>query len=146
MIAAYLSHPLSAPTREGIEENRRRAAKWAAWLFKQGYAVECSWIVMTGELEETPENRARGLECDKEQVRRCDLMVLGGSRVSSGMLEESSVAKIIVDFTHLGFDLPPENLTTGRGQVVSFGDLKKSFELRTRATAPTLPPPPGKTP
>jgi hypothetical protein len=110
MIAAYLAHPLTALTREGIEENRARAKKWAAWLWRQGFSVECSWIVCTGELEETAANRKLGLKSDCEQVRRCDVMVLCGPRISRGMLIEAGAAKLIVDFTHLGLSLPSEDL------------------------------------
>ena len=106
MLAVYLAHQLTAPTREGIELNRSRAARWAKWLWEQGFAVECSWVVMTGELDETPENRELGLRSDCEQVRRCDVMVLCGPRVSGGMLREAQAAKVIVDFTHLGLAVP----------------------------------------
>jgi len=106
MIQVYCAHPLTAPTREGINKNRANAAKWAAWLWRQGFSVECSWITCTGELEETPENRELGLMSDCEQVSRCDVMALCGPRISSGMLREAEAAKIIIDFTHLGLELP----------------------------------------
>ena len=106
MIAVYLAHPLSAPTVYGIEQNRKRAAEWAKWLHGHGFAVECSWITLTGVIEETPENRARGLRADCELVSRCDVMVLCGPRVSSGMLQEAAYAKMLIDFTHLALDYP----------------------------------------
>jgi hypothetical protein len=31
MIVAYIAHALTVDTREGIEQNRIKAAKWAAW-------------------------------------------------------------------------------------------------------------------
>lgn len=96
----YLAAPLSAPTREGIEANRAAAAKWAAWIavtFR--VAVVADWIWMTGELAETPENRALGLAADCSLVRRCDVLVMVGPRVSEGMRLESAHAKAVVDWT-----------------------------------------------
>jgi hypothetical protein len=141
MLAAYCAHPLTAPTREGIEENRANAAKWAAWLWRQGFAVECSWIVCTGELEETPENRELGLRSDCEQVRRCDVMVLCGARVSGGMLREAGAAKLIIDFTHFGFELPPADLEFGDGRPMLLDGVERLVAEQARGTAATLPPP-----
>lgn len=111
----YIAHPLSADTREGIEANRRNAARWAAWLSERfDIAPECSWIVLTGEWEETEENRERGLACDTALVERCDELWMVGGRVSSGMLIESQHARVkgvkVVDLTSLGRDVP-ESIT-----------------------------------
>jgi hypothetical protein len=125
MIAAYLAHPLTALTREGIDQNRANAAKWAAWLWRQGFAVECSWITATGELEETAANRELGLKSDCEQVRRCDVMVLCGPRISSGMLREAGAAKLIVDFTHLGLALPSEDLEWCDGMPTTLAHVEE---------------------
>lgn len=124
MIHVYLAHPLSAPTREGIDQNRANAAKWAAWLWRQGFAVQCSWIVCTGELEETPENRELGLASDCEQVSRCDVMALCGPRISSGMMREARSAKLIVDFTDRGFELPPDWLRWKDGRPLLLADVE----------------------
>jgi hypothetical protein len=134
MLAVYMAHPLTAPDRDGIERNRTRAAAWAAWLWKQGFAVECSWIVMTGELEETPENRELGLRSDCEQVRRCDVVVLCGPRVSGGMLREAGAAKVIVDFTHLGLELPGDTHWRDGWPVTleSVEDLHDAANVRDR--------------
>jgi hypothetical protein len=107
----YIAHALSAPTREGIEENRRRASLWAAWAaVSEGVSPSCSWIVLTGVLEETPENRERGLACDLAQVARCDEVWLVGGRVSSGMRHEAdhaiTLAIPVIDLIALG-ELPP---------------------------------------
>ena len=125
MIAVYMAHSLTAPTREGVEQNRKNAAKWAAWLWKQGFSVECSWIVCTGELEETPENRELGLRSDCEQVKRCDVMVLCGPRVSGGMLREAGAAKVIVDYTHLGLVLPNDDLEWSDGLPVTLANVEE---------------------
>ena len=103
----------------------RCAAKWAAWLWKQGFSVECSWIVCTGELEETPENRELGLRSDCEQVKRCDVMVLCGPRVSGGMLREAGAAKVIVDYTHLGLVLPNDDLEWSDGLPVTLANVEE---------------------
>jgi hypothetical protein len=85
----YLCHPLSAPTREGIEQNRRAAARWAAWISTTfRVAVSADWITLTGELEETPENREWGLACDKAHIEGCDELWAVGPRFSSGMTLE----------------------------------------------------------
>lgn len=107
----YLAAPLTAETREGIEQNRKNAARWAAFLVEHfNVAVECTWIVLTGELEETEENRKRGLECDLALVERCDELWMVGGRVSSGMRLESDHARKrglrVVDLTALGV-VPP---------------------------------------
>jgi hypothetical protein len=87
----YLCHPLNAPTREGIEANRKEAARWAAFFATYfDVAPECSWIVLTGELEETAENRARGLAIDLALVERCAELVMVGPRISDGMRLEAT--------------------------------------------------------
>lgn len=105
----YLCHPLNAPTREGIEANRKEAARWAAFFATYfDVAPECSWIVLTGELEETDENRATGLAIDLALVARCDELVMVGPRVSEGMLLESEHAKKlgkpVYNLTRIGRD------------------------------------------
>lgn len=107
MRVVYIACPFTAPTREEMNANRRRAAKWVVWAaVTRGVSPVCSWIILTAELEETPENRVLGLEIDKAQVKRCDEIWLCGGRVSSGMAIEASVAKKVVDLTHLG-EWPP---------------------------------------
>lgn len=133
MIQVYCAHQLTARTpdgaidQEGVALNRANAAKWAAWLWRQGFSVECSWIVCTGELEETPENRELGLASDCEQVRRCDVMALCGPKISSGMFKESGSAKNIVDFTHLGLELPPDWLNWSGGRPMLFSEIARAF-------------------
>lgn len=106
MLVVYVAHPVSAPTREGIEANRARGARWAAWVLKTyGHAVIADWLWCTGALEETEENRALGLAMDVALVGRCDELWLVGERVSRGMEIEAREAlrlRIPVrDFTRL---------------------------------------------
>jgi hypothetical protein len=111
VIHAYICHPLNAPTREGMEQNRRNAAKWVAWAARHGVAPMAMWIVLSGEWEETPENRELGLQIDESQVELCQEIWLCGGRISSGMQREIDKAIAsgvkVVDLTHLG-ELPPE--------------------------------------
>jgi len=135
MIVAYIACPYSAETSEGRTENRRRARKWAAWAARQGLSPVCSWIALTQEFEETPELREMGLAIDCAQVERCDLMLLCGPRISSGMLREASVAKAIVDFTWLEFDLPEDPigapLLLQDGQIISFVEAERRAAKHT---------------
>jgi hypothetical protein len=117
MKVVYIAHPLSAPTIEGIEENRQSAALWAAWAaVSEGVSPSCSWVVLTGVLPESPENRSLGLACDVAQVERCDEVWLVGGRVTPGMALEAERARRrgirVVDLTGLG-PLPPPAKTLG---------------------------------
>lgn len=109
MKVVYLAHPLGAgPERE---DNRRRAARWVAWATVHcGVAVVADWIVLSGELEETPGNRDLGLACDLALVARCDEVWLTGGRVSPGMAMEAAEArklgKPVLDLTHFGTTPP----------------------------------------
>lgn len=111
MRCVYLAHPVSAPTREGIEANRARAARWAAWILTTyRVAVIADWLWCTGELDETPENRTLGLAMDVELVSRADEVWMVGERISQGMKLEAEEAfrlgKMVFDLTAL--DTGPE--------------------------------------
>jgi len=99
----YVAHPYT----DNPEENRRNAAKWCAQLFMQGFYPIADWIILTGELEETPENRRAGLEYDKALISRSDAVVVVGGKISSGMQIEMEYARErgipVFDFTHLGY-------------------------------------------
>lgn len=113
----YIAAPLSAPTLEGIEENRRRAARWVAWAALLGVAPSATWIVLTGELDES--HRELGLAVDCALVERSDRVWLVAGRISSGMEMEAGHARRhgirVADLTYLGQEppavapsLPPE--------------------------------------
>lgn len=119
MRCVYLAHALSAPTREGIEANRARAARWAAWILTTyRHAVIADWLWCTGVLEETSENRTLGLAMDVELVSRADEVWLVGARISEGMRIEATEAyrlgKMVFDLTNttLG-DEPPTVIWSG---------------------------------
>jgi len=103
----YVAHCLSAATDAEMEQNRRAAARWAAWLAETfDVAVVCDWIVLSSAWSEA-EGRERGLEIDKALIGRCDGMVLFGPRVSSGMDVEAQHARSvgIPVFSFLGQDI-----------------------------------------
>lgn len=102
MRCIYVAHRLgSGPLREA---NRTAAAEWAGWVAKTfRVAISADWIVLSGQWQETPENRALGLETDLEMVRRSDGLWLLGPVVSPGMQLEAEQAarwgKPVLDFT-----------------------------------------------
>jgi hypothetical protein len=105
----YVAHPLGS----GIdrERNRINASKWCAWLAKTyGVAPVADWITLSGQWDESPENRDLGLRIDVELVKRCDEIILVGGRVSPGMAIEAEAARthgiVVVDLTHLGYEVP----------------------------------------
>lgn len=108
---AYVAHALSAPTRAGMDENRRAAALWCVWLCKHfDVATIADWIVMSSVLDETEENRKLGLECDTQIIPHCSVLILCGRHISGGMRVEADCAirwaKPVADLTTLGWALP----------------------------------------
>ena len=120
MIHAYIAHPLNAPTREEIEWNRSNASKWVGWAGRQGVAPLAMWIVMSGEWDETAENRERGLLIDEAQVELCSELWLVGGRVSSGMQRERRRAeecgRFVIDLTWLGLRAPEYDMRHWLGE------------------------------
>ncbi len=118
MKVVYIAAPLTADTPEGIAENRRVGALWAAWAALSGFSPVCSWIVLTGVLSE--EYRELGLKCDCAQVERCDSVWLCGGRISGGMRVEALHAYRreipIFDLTVMG-RLPPPGPGTITGRL-----------------------------
>ncbi len=107
----YMAHPLNAATPDGVELNRSRAVEWGAWLADTfDVAVAADWIWLSLAWDETPENRARGLEIDKATIERCNAIVLCGGRLSSGMRIELEHAvqcgKKVIDLLAMGC-VPP---------------------------------------
>lgn len=108
----YIAHPLSGPDHA---TNRANAAKWCAWAARQGVSPIADWIILSGELAETPENRALGLDCDFAAIRRCNELWLVGGRVSEGMKLEADYARsggvTVRDLTWYGVAAPREDET-----------------------------------
>ena len=109
MRVVYVCHPLGGG--EDRERNRINAAKWVAWIARTyDVAPIADWIILSGEWNEAPQNRARGLAIDLTLVARADEVWLVGGRVSPGMQMEADegkrLGKVVVDMTQLG-EFPP---------------------------------------
>lgn len=104
MRVVYVAHPLGGG--EDREANRANAAKWCAWVARQGHAPVADWIILSGEFDESPGNRDLGLTIDLALVGRCDEVWLVGGRVSPGMQMEADRAvqlgKPVFDLSALG--------------------------------------------
>lgn len=125
----YVAHPVAGD----VTANIARALRWLKWLAAGDpeIAFIAPWIaaIMSGEDDNDPESRARGLRHDCEAVRRCDGLVLVGGRVSSGMAVESNAAKAagipVMDLTYMG-DEPGSEL----GEMLAL--LHKSMPREAR--------------
>lgn len=110
----YIAHPLGSETPKDREANRRKASRWVAWAASIGVAPVADWIILTGQWEETPENRALGLDCDLSTIERCHELWLVGGRLSAGMLTEAEHAYVsgvrVRDLRRFGIE-PPKNVT-----------------------------------
>lgn len=112
MRISYLAHPVGLGHSERWG-NLRRARRWLAYLIGAApdTAYTAPWWLYVSVLEETPENRERGMAADLAILRRCDEITLVGGRISPGMARELEVARLhalhVVDWTHLGEE-PPE--------------------------------------
>lgn len=130
----YIAAPLSAPTAEGMAENRARGRRWCAWAARHFYVTPVAmWIVLSEEWPETPENRALGLDLDFSLILRCDALWLCGGRISSGMqLEADHARKLGVpvrDLTLIGSE-PPEG-----GPAAEWRQLASELDVELRETA-----------
>lgn len=79
---------------------------WLARLSNQypGVTFIAPWIAALdggGGDDAVPRLRARGLRDCRRTVTRCDGIVLVGNRVSDGMMEEATMARLIIDLTVL---------------------------------------------
>lgn len=112
MQVVYISHQLTAETREGFEKNRRNAAKWVSLAGLSGFAPVADWITLSGEWSEL-DGRERGLSIDCAQIERCDALWLCGGSMSPGMDVELSHARRfgipVVDMLPFGYE-PPASL------------------------------------
>lgn len=89
MIPVYIAHEYG-----GIDANRPKAAEFAAVAALCGYLPMCSWIVLTGVLPETEDNRELGLQLDCAQIDLSRQLWLCGPRLSSGMIRERNHASL----------------------------------------------------
>lgn len=107
----YVAHPIKTPDRD---ENVRRAKRWLRWLLTQyqDLAFVMPWLAYCDVLDESPENRDRGVRDDLVTLRHCDGIVLCGGRLSAGMKTElelvHSFGGEVINLLHLGVE-PPEH-------------------------------------
>ena len=97
MKKAYICSPLSAKTAEGIKENMRMANRYAQEISQ---LLSCRAIAVHGILPELlddndPAERELALGFGKKYLATCDILVVCGSRVSSGMKGEIEAAEIL---------------------------------------------------
>lgn len=91
---AYLAHPLG-PDGPKRDANRVAASKILADLQAkhQDRVFVASWITLSGQWSETPENRKLGLECDLALLEHCQEIWLAGPEISKGMHLELAHAR-----------------------------------------------------
>jgi hypothetical protein len=128
----YMAHPVGGD----VDGNIKRALRWLAWLRRNNQAVSaehlvtvvCPWIagIMSGEDDNDPTQRERGLQDCEATAALLDGIVLVGGRVSSGMDREREAVigagGTVVDLTHLGAEPP-----SGMHGVVQF-DLSEGSD------------------
>ena len=91
---AYICSPLSSKTAEGIKENMRMANQYAQEISQ---LLDCRAVAVHGIMPELlddndPVERALALEFGKKYLATCDMLVVCGNRVSSGMSGEIEAA------------------------------------------------------
>jgi hypothetical protein len=85
----YIAHPLSGDWAANIASAKR----YVISAVRLGYAPVAPYIEIDGLLDDdSPEDRAAGIECDLAILPRCDELWLCGPRLSAGMREEMRVA------------------------------------------------------
>lgn len=79
MNLVYIAHILTGDgTPEDQQANRERASRWCAWAARKGVSPVATWIVLSSQWPETPENRSLGIACDLAAIERCnELWVCG---------------------------------------------------------------------
>lgn len=87
---AYICSPLSAPTAEGIEENRAAAE---AYMRQVGGELSCRAVAPHAYLpllldDHDPRQRALGLRFGMELLEFCDVLIICSNVISIGMAGE----------------------------------------------------------
>jgi hypothetical protein len=107
MQLAYFAHPYG-----GSAEMLARALRWlrACQEAFEGIAFMAPWIPNCQVFTEA-EGRAIGMIKNAELIRRSDLYVMCGGKVSSGMQQEADIAAgvgvAVRDWTYMGEEPPP---------------------------------------
>lgn len=116
----YLAHPLSG----NFERNKQNAADWLRFLrrlgtqaiselvgyeFEHRPVIMCPWLGGAEPDEATPGGREAVLADCKDTVMLYDELWYVGGQISPGMFDESKVAWLVRDLTHLGEKPPVPN-------------------------------------
>lgn len=97
-VLVYLSHPVGAVDRAGVEANLRHARLWLRWLIDlpnpavQRIAWCAPWMPYVEVLDDAGPYRERGMRDTLEVLRRCDAIVALG-RVTPGVTIELATAE-----------------------------------------------------
>ncbi len=93
-IVSYVAHPVGYDP-ETRAKNLERLVRWVDYLLEtyEDRAFVVPWYLYVVLLEETEENRARGIRDDLAVLERCDEIVLCGGVLSAGMSGELDVAR-----------------------------------------------------
>lgn len=107
MKIVYLAHPLSAPTKSGIDANIRKAKLWYKWAcdhYWPDHAFNAMWITNCEVYEDANQrDREIGMQRNFAHIKRCDELWLLGLDISTGMEQEAAFARKLA--------LPVYNLT-----------------------------------
>jgi hypothetical protein len=87
---AYICSPLSAPTTEGIEANRRKAAEYMRAVSNahncRAVAPHAYISLFLNDMD--PDERKLGMDFSLNFLATCDVVVVCGNAVSKGMQVE----------------------------------------------------------
>jgi hypothetical protein len=109
-LVLYVGHPVSGD----VDGNIKRALRWLKWLRHRDpdntYIMPWIAALQSGEDDNDPVARERGLVDCETAAAKCDGIILVGGRVSSGMARErEAVIKAgghVFDYTRLGDEAP----------------------------------------
>lgn len=139
MIIAWMLHPLRGYGEYSSEDNLARAKRWMKWCLQNLQEVEvcADWILWCELLDDAnPEERARGLRYDQEMTRRCDMVIVCGGHLSSGMQSDLDIAKtegkMILDLTDFG-DWPSAHLAVTNEAVLRLRAVLVEKQIRELA-------------
>lgn len=94
MVKAYICSPLSAASKSGIRENMTRARKYMEQIsHRYGYRTYAPHAYLPEILDDTClEERALALSFGCEILKICQIVIVCGNRISSGMKREIELA------------------------------------------------------
>lgn len=106
---------VAAPVSGDVQGNLERALRWLKWLRDRDPSTTyiAPWVaaLLSGEDDNDPQARERGLVDCETVAARCDGIVLCGGRISSGMARERRAVIMAGgerrDLTYLGAEPPP---------------------------------------